>query len=224
MVAGAGGDECTSDAECAGPGTGTYAEEVPKEEEGYSLSDLWDGFAYVGDLELTWDSFTDNTDCYFEIGSSGFDDSSIGFVGFGANTNLWSGDHLTFNLGGTVGMRNFDLDSEFEENFDTGEPNFETGGNIWDTRTVTGPGEGWEFGATIGPNINIPFEAPALGAFSLDFKAEALLCETGSGYINEAKLNKALSDSVSTFVSTQSGRVDGMDMGTTTMFGFKYNF
>ena len=214
---------CTMDSECAGPGTDGEANksDAPDKGKGYDMDDFYRGFTYAGDAELNWDSFKGNTDCYFQIGSSGFNSGAVGFVGFRANTNIWSGELFTFNLGATAGVRNFDLGTEFEENYDTkvSDPD-NAGNNIWGTRTVFGPGNGWEAAVSIGPNINIPFDTSFLGQMSLDFSAEALWCETGTGFITGLQLNKAMTDTTSVFIGALSGSVDEMDMGNTAVIGF----
>ena len=54
-------------------------------------------------------------------------------------------------------------------------------------------------------------------------KAAALWCETGTGYLTEAKLNKAITEAMSLFVGVQGGTVDGMDIGTTAFFGLSWD-
>ena len=218
---------CTMDSECAGPGTEgeTNKSDTPDKGKGYDMDDFYRGFTYAGDAQLTWDSFKESTECYLQIGSSGFNSGAVGFVGFRANTNLWSGEHVTFNFGATAGMRNFQLGTEFEESYDTkvADPD-NAGNNIWGTRTVFGPGNGWEAAFSIGPNIKIPFDTPYLGLMSLEFSAEALLCEAGTGYLTGVQLNKAITETMSLFVSAQGGTIDGMDMGTTAMFGISWRW
>jgi len=188
------------------------------------MDDLFSRFTYAGDAELNWDSFKGNTDCYFQIGSSGFNSGAVGFIGFGANTNIWSGELFTFNLGATAGVRNFDLGTEFKDTFDTGEWDQDNEDWVLGTRTVSEPGNGWEAAVSIGPNIKIPFDAPYLGPMTIDLKAAALWCETGTGYLTEAKLNKAITEAMSLFVGVQGGTVDGMDIGTTAMFGISWRW
>jgi hypothetical protein len=59
---------------------------------------------------------------------------------------------------------------------------------------------------------------------SLDFSAEALWCETGTGFITGLQLNKAMTDTTSVFIGALSGSVDEMDMGNTAVIGFSVKF
>ena len=217
---------CTMDSECAGPGTEgeTNKSDTPDKGNGYDMDDFYRGFTYAGDAQLTWDSFRENTECYLQIGSGGFNSDAVGFVGFRANTNIWHGELFTFNLGATAGVRNFDLGTEFKDTFDTGEWDQDNEDWVLGTRTVSEPGNGWEAAVSIGPNIDIPFDAPYLGPMTIDLKAAALWCETGTGYLTEAKLNKAITEAMSLFVGVQGGTVDGMDIGTTAMFGISWRW